>query len=103
MCPEDIKVILTEICEKYAWIIRAIEIMPDHVHLFITTPPFDAPSKIAKIIKGSSAWKIFQLYPDLRKELWGCHLWSPSYYCGIAGMVSAEIIKKYIEAQTTKK
>ena len=70
---------------------------------FITTPPFDAPSKIAKIIKGSSARKIFQIHPDLRKELWGGHLWSPSYYCGTAGMVSAEIIKKYIEAQTPKK
>ena len=27
--PNDIKMILTEICKKYAWIIRDIEIIPD--------------------------------------------------------------------------
>ena len=32
-----------------------------------------------------------------RKEFWGSGLWSPSYYVGTAGHVSAETIKKYIE------
>jgi putative transposase len=35
----------------------------------------------------------------LRKKLWGGHIWSPSYYVGTAGHVSAETIKRYIEEQ----
>ena len=100
--PNDVKTILTDICTKYAWIIRAVEVIEDHIHLFITTPPFDAPSKIAKIVKGSSARQLFLMHPELKKELWGGHLWSPSYYGGTAGMVSAEIIKRYIEDQKKK-
>jgi putative transposase len=94
--------IFEEICQQYGWTIKALEVMPDHVHLFITTPPFDAPSKMAKLLKGISARKIFQLFPDLREELWEGHLWSPSYYCGTAGTVSAATIQQYIDSQRLK-
>jgi len=33
------------------------------------------------------------------KEFWKGKLWSPSYYVGTAGHVSAETIRKYIEEQ----
>lgn len=98
----DLKRIFREICDKYKWVIKALEIMPDHIHIFITTPPFDAPSKIAKILKGISARKLFTNHPELRKQLWQGHLWSASYYCGTAGKVSAETIKKYIKNQKTQ-
>jgi putative transposase len=76
--------------------------MPDHVHLFITTPPFVAPSWIAKIVKGGSARKVFSQHPEIKSQLWGGHLWSPSYYCGTAGSVTAETIRRYIENQRSR-
>ena len=50
-----------------------------------------------KILKGSTARKLFVKFPELKKQLWGGHLWSPSYYVGTAGNVSSETIQKYIE------
>ncbi len=35
--------------------------------------------------------------PVLKKRLWSGNLWSPSYYVGTAGNVSAETIRRYIE------
>jgi putative transposase len=35
----------------------------------------------------------------LREKFWKGKLWSPSYYVGIAGTVSAETIKMYIQHQ----
>ena len=96
---DELKQIFQEICDKYKWIIKAIEIMPDHVHIVITTPPFDTPSKIAKLLKGISARKIFINHPELKQSLWGGHLWSPSYYCGTAGSVSSDTIRQYIKNQ----
>jgi putative transposase len=29
-------------------------------------------------------------------------MWSPSYYVGTAGQVSADVIEKYIQAEQTK-
>jgi len=47
--------------------------------------------------KGVSARLLFQEFPELKQQLWGGHLWAPSYYVGTAGNVSAEAIKNYIE------
>lgn len=86
------------IAETKGWKIIELEVMPDHIHLFISAPPFEAPTDIVKILKGVTAKRLFERFPELRKkELWRGHLWSPSYYVGTAGHVSAETIKKYIE------
>ena len=96
------KSILQDICTENGWTIKSLEVMPDHVHLFIAAPPFIAPSMIAKIMKGASARKIIVSHPEIKQLLWGGHLWSPSYYCGTAGTVTGETVRKYIENQRTR-
>ena len=44
-----------------------------------------------------TARKLFVAFPALKDQLYGGHLWSPSYYVGTAGNVSAETIRHYIE------
>ena len=77
-------------------------VMPDHIHLFIEANPFDSPTIIVKIFKGVTSLRIFKKFPELRQELWRGVLWSPSYYIGTAGHVSAEVIEKYVQGQQTK-
>ncbi len=81
--------------------ILALEIMPDHIHLFISASPFDSPVMLVKIFKGVTALRLFRKFPSLREKYWKGKLWSPSYYVGTAGHVSAETIKKYIEANSS--
>ena len=88
---------LTEICELRQWPILALEVQPDHIHLFLSIPPSIAVADTVKILKGTTARKLFVEFPELKQSLWGGHLWSPSYYVGTAGNVSAEIIRRYIE------
>ena len=85
------------ICAEHGWPIITVEIQPDHIHLFLTVPPAIAVATVAKILKGTVARKLFLALPQLKKVLWGRHLWSPSYYVGTAGNVSAETIQRYIE------
>lgn len=68
---------------------------------FFPPPPAISPAVIAKILKGTSARRLFMAHPELKKQLWGGHLWNPSYYVGTAGHVSAETIKRYIKEQKT--
>lgn len=79
--------------------VLTLEIMPDHLHLFVSAPPFDSPTEIVKVFKGVTALRLFKKFPELRNEYWKGKLWSPSYYVGTAGHVSAETIRKYIEEQ----
>lgn len=74
-----------------------VEIQPDHIHLFLTIPPAIAVANAIKVLKGTTARELFLEFPRLKKGLWGGHLWSPSYYVGAAGNVSAETIQHYIE------
>jgi REP element-mobilizing transposase RayT len=78
--------------------VLALEVMPDRVHVFFSAPPKEAPAAIAKVLKGATARTLFTRHPELRKRLRG-HLWNPSYYVGTAGEVSAETVRRYIEAQ----
>lgn len=101
----DIKTFLEDQLETIAatkgWGILEMQVMPDHIHLFISAPPSDSPMGIVKVLKGVTALRLFKKHPELKREYWNGHLWSPSYYVGTAGHVSAEAIRKYIENQRT--
>lgn len=96
---ETLKELHQQIADEHGFMLLAQEIMPDYVHLFISAHPKFAPANIVKIIKGTTARKLFIQFPELKKKLWKGHLWNPSYYLGTAGDVSKETIKKYIELQ----
>jgi putative transposase len=53
--------IIFDLVTEHGWKLIALEIMPDHVHFFINAPTDEAPSQIAKWIKGK--WN------DLNKRL----------------------------------
>lgn len=99
----ELKNILNQTCVTYDWILHELEIMPDHVHLFIQTNPTDAPSDVAKTLKSISAVHLFNKFPALKgQKFWGTGLWSPSTYYGSVGEMSEDIVRKYIQNQKTK-
>lgn len=110
-CPKYRKPVLTGKIEEFLkeclhtiaatkdWEILEMEVMPDHIHIFISTKPEFSPVMIVKVLKGVTSLRLFKKYPELKEELWKGHLWSPSYYVGTAGDISADTIRKYIENQ----
>ena len=97
---EFVKEQIPMICQRYEWETLALEVMPEHVHLFVSAPPTIAPNTIAKTIKSILAVAVFREFPTLKKQrFWGSGLWSDGCYYGSAGTVSAETIKRYIENQ----
>jgi len=84
--------------EKRGWEVVAIEVRPDHVHLFVRgIEPQVSLSGVVKYLKGVSGISLFKKYPELREKFRNGRLWSKSYYVGTAGEVSSEVIKRYIE------
>lgn len=82
--------------------IMEMEVMPDHVHLLVDcSPQFFIPDAI-KRLKGQTAKKLFELFPDIKKSLWDEHLWNPSYCAVSVSDRSIEQVKQYIREQKTK-
>ncbi len=97
---DTVKLTIQEICNTYGYTLIQMETMPDHLHIFLSAPPTVAPTGIVRKLKSITANKIFSAFPGLKKKyFWGSGMWSRGYYIGTAGNVSAETIRKYIEAQ----
>jgi len=55
--------------------------MPDHIHLFVSAPPYIAPMEMVKTIKSISATEVFRRFKNLKaRGFWGSGLWSKGYY-----------------------
>ena len=89
---------LETIAQTKGYKILEARVMPDHIHLFIEADPFDSPTNIVKIFKGVTGL-MSRKFPDIESKLWRGVMWSPSYYVGTAGHVSAETIERYISDQ----
>jgi putative transposase len=79
--------------------VLASEVMPDHVHLFLSAAPQWAPNQLIGRIKGKSARVLRQEFPALRRMP---SVWTRSYFVSTAGNVSSETIARYIAEQTTR-
>jgi putative transposase len=91
--------IIFDLVTEHGWKLIALEVMPDHVHLFINAPTTESPSQIAKWVKGRASHFLRKEFTELKKLP---SLWSPSYFVATTGKVSTEVVKRYIESQRSK-
>lgn len=94
---DRLNVVLREIAEENGCHIDTMEVMPDHIHIFLKGNPTIPIHLIVKNLKGKSSRVLRQEFPHLKKRL-PC-LWTRSYYCETIGCINEETIKKYIENQ----
>jgi putative transposase len=93
---KDCEAILNEAALRYKIQVYELEVMEDHIHIFVEVPPTMSVSKALNLLKGFSAYKLFQKQPWLRRYFRKGHLWSPGKFFRSVGNVTAEAIKNYI-------
>ena len=95
---EYTKELFERIAEEYGLIIDTMEVVEDHVHIFLEAPPRLSPSRIVQILKSISARELFRQFPHLRRKLWGGEFWSDGYFVRAVGdEVTGDVIRRYIE------
>jgi len=93
---DRLEVLLRETAADLGVGIVALEVMPDHVHLFASAKPAHAPNQIIARLKGKSSRILRLEFPHLLKMP---SLWTRSFFVSTAGMVSSATIQRYIEMQ----
>jgi putative transposase len=83
--------------EERGWEIIALEVMPDHVHLFVKHDPKSSASYVANQFKGFTSGVLRAEFPHLKSRM--PTLWSSSYFAASVGAVSADTVQKYIDTQ----
>ena len=72
-----------------------MEVMPDHVHLFISIKLSQCISNIVKELKGYSS---YMTRKKLNLSRYKC-FWGNSYFCESVGHISESTVKAYIDNQ----
>ena len=94
---ELVRQTIQRVCEYKGWTLLSLQIMPDHVHLFISAPPKWAPTIIVQCLKSWTSKDLREKFAIIRQTRPETDdFWASSYYCGTAGHVSAETVARYI-------
>ena len=92
--------ICKEISQKYEINFLEIGNDQDHVHFLIQGIPTMPVSRIVQIVKSITARELFKKHLEIKKLLWGGHLWTSGFYANTVGQFASEdTIKKYVQNQ----
>ena len=99
---------LKEVCEdiskRYEIIFLEIGTEGDHVHFLVQSIPSYSPTKIVTTIKGILSRKIFEVHPEVKKQLWGGEFWSDGYFVStVSKYGNEETISNYVKSQGTER
>ena len=86
--------------EQLELTIHEMQVMPDHVHLFVEGTPTICVAEIVNGLKGFTSHELRAQFPFLKSRL--PTLWSRNYYAGSVGRVSEAVVRKYLESQKGK-
>jgi len=97
---ERLRELLQEKAANLEMKIHEMQIMPDHVHLFVKAPPTLPPHYIVGQLKGYTSRILRQEFAHLRSRL--PTLWTRSYYVETVGHISEQTIQQYIADQKNR-
>ena len=93
---ERLKTLFLQAASHLGIIIQAMEVMPDHVHLFIIARPTISIPQIVQYLKGYSSYFMRKEFTYLRRYP---SLWTRSYFVETVGHISEMTVVHYIENQ----
>jgi len=97
---DRLKELMLQKADELGLDIVSLEIMPDHVHVFVKCRPTFSPHQLVKQFKGNSSRTLRSEFRHLRSRL--PTLWTNSYFCESVGHISEATIKRYIEDQKNR-
>ena len=93
-----LKTLFLQAASHLGIIIQAMEVMPDHVHLFIIARPTISIPQILQYLKGYSSYFMRKEFTYLRRYP---SLWTRSYFVETVGHISEKTMVNYIQNQKT--
>ena len=89
--------------ERYEMHFVEIGTDENHVHFLVQSVPNMSPSNFVQIVKSITAKEIYHQHPEVKRILWGGHIWTAGYYINTVGaFANEEVIRTYVEKQGKK-
>ena len=95
---KEIGMILRELCRRKEVEVISAEACPDHIQMYVSTPPKLSVSSFMGYLKGKSSLMIFQKYGNLKFAYRNREFWCRGFYVDTSGK-DTKAIKEYIRNQ----
>ena len=95
---ESIREILRDLCKYKGVDILEGHLMPDHVHLLVSIPPYMSIAQFVGTLKSKSALMIFDRHANLKYKYGSRNFWCRGYFVDTVGK-NAKMIQEYIQNQ----
>jgi putative transposase len=99
---ERLKQIVWSLSDELGIEILAQEPSEDHLHILFRASPTTNLTNVVNVIKGVTARRLRQEFPQTKEFLWGDSFWSNSYFIASTGQVSLDVLMQYVESQMEK-
>lgn len=95
--------LLRQIASNNGFEIEECNTDKDHVHLLVSCNPQNYIPDMLRALKGVSARLLMKEFGEpLKKQLYGGHLWNPSYFVATVSENTEDAIRTYIKNQKRK-
>lgn len=85
--------ILNSVAQDKGWVIKALEVAPDHVHLLVEYDSKHSIAQVVRAFKGRSSKYLRDEFPSLKKLP---SMWPRSYFYDTTGRISTSQVEAYI-------
>ena len=99
---ERLKQIIWNLADNLGIEILTQEPAEDHLHVLFKAAPKTNLVNVVNVIKGVTARRLRQEFPQTKEYLWGNSFWSDSYFIASTGQVSLDVLMSYVESQMEK-
>lgn len=94
-----LKRLVRDKCNTLGLTVGAMEVMPDHVHVFVLSRQVLDPAHIAQQLKGFTSRRLRSSFHRGRGT---SALWSKSWFCESVGHISQDTVRRYIGLQKVR-
>jgi len=96
-----LKETLIQVANAYGFLIDTMEVVEDHVHLFLSAPPRYSPAQIVQMTKSITARVLRKEFrSEIKKYIWKDDFWCDGYFVStVNDHTTADEIRKYIMNQ----
>jgi putative transposase len=99
---ERLKQIIWGLTDDLGIEILAQEPAEDHLHVLFKATPKTNLINVVNVLKGVTARRLRQEFPQTKEFLLGDSFWSDSYFIASTGQVSLDILMQYLESHMEK-
>jgi putative transposase len=95
-----IKATALEIAQRYDLAVEQMGTDGDHIHLLLSFHPKYSIGQVVRLFKSITARRLFQQFPELKRELWGGEFWTDGYYVATVGTGGNwTVVEAYVKNQ----